>query len=235
MENVRIVLCRPEGAINIGSVCRAMKTMGLSRLYIVNESQDLDKLWIRNMAVHAYEIYENAHFCTSLKEALDGTSLSAGITRRRGKGRKFFSHLPEEFADRVLSIQGESALVFGNEQNGLNDDELALCNGAVHIPSNPEFPSLNLSHAVQVMTAALWRASERDRVGSYNPVSGNELDQLVNTIHITLDSLGYFIKSDPGATDTFFKDIFARAALSKREAGLMDKIFKKILYLKTDS
>ena len=233
LDNIRIILCRPEGAINIGSVCRAMKTMGLSRLYIVKPSRNLDNEWVRNMAVHAYSLYENAWFYDTLEEALEGVSLSAGITRRRGNRRKFFSHLPEEFARRALSLQGESALVFGNEQNGLNDRELSCCHMAVHIPSNPEFPSLNLSHAVQVMTASLWRESEGGRIGKYTPISGGEAEDLIRTIHETLDDLGYFIKSDPYDTDTYFRDIIARAALSKREARLMEKIFTKIRYLKS--
>jgi len=231
-DKIRIVLCRPEGAVNIGSVCRAMKTMGLSQLYLVNPAVELDEQWIRNMAVHAYEIYESARYCPDLESALEGVSLSAGITRRRGSRRKFFSHLPEEFAERALSLDGESALVFGNEQSGLSEEELACCHTAVHIPSNPEFPSLNLSHAVQVMTAALWRASEGERVGKYLPISDGEIEKLVVTIHETLQGLDYFIKSDPDDTDRFFRDIFARAALSKRESRLMEKIFTKIHYLK---
>ncbi len=233
LDNVRIVLCRPEGAINIGSVCRAMKTMGLSRLSIVNQARNLEKEWIRNMSVHAYSLYENARFYDNLEEALEGVSLSAGITRRRGSRRKYFSHLPEEFAERALSLEGDSALVFGNEQNGLTDEELACCHTAVHIPSNPDFPSLNLSHAVQIMTAALWRESEGERVGRYTPITNDETENLVKTIHETLDNLDYFVKSDPDDTDTYFRDIFARAALSKKEARQMEKIFTKIRFLKS--
>jgi tRNA/rRNA methyltransferase len=233
LENIRIVLCRPEGAINVGSVCRAMKTMGLSRLYIVNPARNLENEWIRNMSVHAYEIYEKAHFPETLLDALENCTLSAGITRRRGKGRKFFSYLPEEFAQRALSLEGESALVFGNEQNGLTDAELAHCNAAVHIPSNPSYPSLNLSHAVQVLTTALWRESAGERVGKYTPISNNERDELVEHINHTLSSLDYFIKTDSDETDIFFQDILARAALSRREAQQMKNIFKHIYYSKS--
>ncbi|MDC7218831.1 MAG: RNA methyltransferase [Spirochaetales bacterium] len=231
LDNIRIVLCRPEGSINIGSVCRAMKTMGLSRLYIVNPQRNLEKEWIRNMAVHAYEIYEKAEFPESLAEALEGCALSAGITRRRGTKRKFFSHLPEEFAAKALSLEGEAALVFGNERNGLKDDELACCNAAVHIPSNPDYPSLNLSHAVQVMTAALWRESAGERVAKYTPISDKDREAIVDTIHTTLDCFNYFQSSDPDDIDAFFRDILARAALSKKEARVMENIFMKIRYM----
>lgn len=232
MDRIHIVLCRPEGAINIGSVCRAMKTMGLTRLSLVQPLFDRDDPWIRNMAVHAMDIYENARTYPSMEEAVKDVSLVAGITRRRGSRRKYFSLLPEEFAEMAAASEGSSALVFGNEQNGLTDGELSFCHAAVHIPANPEFPSLNLSHAVQVMTAALWRQQQGNRVGRYTPINRDDLDDLVGTIHQTLDDLGYFVKSDPDHTDIFFRDILARAALSKGEARLMKKIFKKIRFLK---
>ena len=233
MKNIRIVLCQPEGAINIGSVCRAMKTMGLSRLCIVNESETLDRIWLKKMALHAYDIYEKALFYSSLGDALSGTNLSAAITRRRGTYRKFFSLLPEEFAEKALSLEGESALVFGNEKNGLSDEEISFCNTAVHIPSHPDFPSLNLSHAVQVMTSTLWRASQGDSVVRYIPVDERGINQLVETIHETLEGMDYFVKCKPEETDIFFRDILARAALNKKEAHIMEKIFTKIRFLKS--
>lgn len=232
LNHIRIILCRPEGAINIGSVCRAMKAMGLTRLYIVNETPDIDRLWIKKMALQSHHIYEEAKHCSSLNEALEGTSLSAGVTRRRGKQRKMFSYLPEEFAKKTFVIEGEVALVFGNEQNGLNDAEVNCCNAAVHIPSHPDFPSLNLSHAVQVLTTALWRESQQEQIESYTPVKREKLEELIGTIHVTLKDLGIFHKSKPQEMDGFFRDIFARAALNEQEAQLMDKIFLTLRYIR---
>ncbi len=128
LDRVHIVLCRPEGALNVGSVCRAMKSMGLKKLTIVSPAPfDNDEVF--QMAIHAREIYENAHVTASLPEALAGTVLSAGITRRRGVRRKWFSVLPEELAEKAASLDsGNIALVFGNEQSGLSDEELKQCN-----------------------------------------------------------------------------------------------------------
>lgn len=235
LDRVVIVLCRPEGALNVGAACRAMKSMGLGRLTLV-EPEPLDVDEVYKMAIHAKELYDGAVVVDTLEKALTGTVLSAGTTRRRGVKRKFFSILPEEFADKAASTaEGDTALVFGNEQGGLTVEELALCNLAVHIPSSPEFPSLNLSHAVQVMTAALWRRAIGEETGSYRPVDREGIEEIVRTVHDTLDSVGYFDKADRFHTDRYFRDILARSAMSRREARHMIKVFRKLRYLREDS
>ncbi len=232
LDRVHIVLCRPEGALNVGSVCRAMKSMGLKKLTIVSPAPfDNDEVF--QMAIHAREIYENACVTASLSEALAGTVLSAGITRRRGVRRKWFSVLPEELAEKAASLDsGNIALVFGNEQSGLSDEELKQCNIACHIPTSPEFPSLNLSHAVQIVTSAFYRQSIGSFSGGYNPIPREELDELVVVIHDSLDAMNYFKGADGLHTDRYFRDILARAGLSIREARHLEKIFRKLQFMR---
>jgi TrmH family RNA methyltransferase len=234
LDRVIIVLCRPEGALNVGATCRAMKTMGLRRLSLVApEPMDVDEVY--KMAIHAREIYDGAEVHESLEGALTGTVLSAGTTRRRGVRRKSFSILPEDFAEKAAATaEGDTALVFGNEQGGLTVDELASCNLAVHIPSSPEFPSLNLSHAVQVMTAALWRRAIGEETGSYRPTDREGVEEVVRAIHDALDAAGYFDRADRFYTDRYFRDILARAAMSRREARHMIKVFRKLRYIRED-
>ena len=140
-----VILCRAEEGGNVGSACRAMKTMGVSRLVLAG-CPDYDEGRVRMMAVHAFDVYESAERFPDLASALAGFSLSGGFTRRRGEKRKAFSHSVEGFAAFALGRQGgDAALVFGNERTGLTELELGLCSLAVHIPSSEEFPSLNLS------------------------------------------------------------------------------------------
>ncbi len=234
-DRIVVVLCHPEGGINVGSVCRAMKTMGLSRLTIVGDPGVLNRKSLSIMAVHSSEIFKNARICGDINEALEGTVLSAGVTRRRGSKRKFFSLLPEEFAARAAETgEGDVAVVFGNEQHGLTGEEIAACSTAVHIPSNPDFPSLNLSHAVQVIAAALFREHLGDRTGRYTPIDRAGVEDLTATVHEALDAVGYFDKADRFFTDRFFRDILTRAALSPREAAHLTKVFRKIRYLKAE-
>ncbi len=232
LDRVRVVLARPEGARNVGAVCRAMKSMGLTQLVLVSPTWfDQDEVY--QAAIHAREIYDGAKRFYCLGDALAGTVLSAGITRRRGARRKWFSLLPEELAEKAASLaEGEIALVFGNERTGLSDEELNHCNVACHIPSSPDFPSLNLSHAVQVVAYAFWRRSLGEKTGGYEPVAREEVDHLVSVIHDSLEAMHYFKSADRFHTDRYFRDILARASLSVREARHMEKIFRKLQYLK---
>lgn len=234
LDRVKVVLARPEGARNVGAVCRAMKSMGLKNLVLVSPSWfDPDEVY--QSAIHARELYDGAERFYDLNEALAGTAISAGITRRRGSRRKWFSILPEELAEKSASLDsGVTALVFGNERTGLSDEELNCCNIACHIPTSPEFPSLNLSHAVQLITAAFWRQSIGERTGGYNPVSRGEVDHLVSVIHDSLEAMNYFKAADRFHTDRYFRDILARSSLSVKEARHMEKIFRKLQYLRSD-
>ena len=155
-DRITIVLMDPQDGANIGSVCRAMKTMGLSRLCIVT-SREHDDSRIRSLSVHAYDVYENRTQFTTLEEALEGFSLSVAATRRHGRFRKFSAASPEELAGQLTTFgQGHVAIVFGRESDGLTDEEVNLCNRVVTIPTSPAFPSLNLSQAVQIICYALF-------------------------------------------------------------------------------
>jgi len=233
LDRVRVVLCRPEGASNVGAVCRSMKTMGISKLVLVNPAE-FSEDEVYRMAIHARDVYDNSLVYTNLEEALGGTALTTGITRRRGVKRKWSSIPPEELARKIASSSsGECAIVFGNEQSGLSDEELRQCNAACHIPSSSNFPSLNLSHAVQVIAAYLYRESIGDYDGSFTPVTRDQIEALAMTIHDALEALNYFKTADKQHTRIFFRDILARAQLSKKEAKHLEKIFRKLRYLQT--
>ena len=253
LDRVDVVLARPAGALNVGACCRAMKSMGLKSL-ILAAPEEMRRDEVFTMALHARDVYENAAVYDNLESALAGTVLSAGITRRRGARRKWFSLLPEELAERAASAvsadsagAGRVAVVFGGERDGLSDEELACCNLACHIPSSPDFPSLNLSHAVQLTASAFWRRSinGRNDAGRGGGSGGREaegfhsldrarVDNLTAVIHGSLEAMNYFKSADPLYTDRFFRDILARAALSVREARHMEKIFRKLQYLKAE-
>ena len=228
-SDIRIVLVRPKEDRNIGSVCRAMKTMGFGTLYIVGH-ETIDRSETAITAVHAVDVLENAVHCETLEEAVRDSVLVAGISRRRGKWRKYFALTPEQLAERVNSIrEGACALVFGNEASGLNAEELAKCHMVVRIPSSPRFPSLNLSHAVQIITYQIYRRlSAPGNAETFLPISGSALDGLVSLMIASLANIGFFTQGDPGEMSVFLRDILARAALEQREADRLAGIFRKI-------
>ena len=232
LDHIIVVLENPQSGKNVGSVCRAMKNMGLSRLTIAGHTE-VDREAAAVTAIHAVDILENALFVPSVEEAVKGTVLSAGLSRRRGKKRKYFSLFPEELARRVLEIgEGDVALVFGNEVSGLSEEDMAHCNVAVKIPTSDEFPSLNLSHAVQVTAYEIYKTLTLNKGGlhprGYRPIDREELQGLTDSITADLKEIGFFKQVGPEDMGAFFRDVFSRAALSRGEADRMARIFTKI-------
>src|SRR5438552_2535972 len=158
MPPIRIVLCRPNHPGNIGAAARAMKAMGLSDLrlvaperYPVKEDQ-----W---MATNAVDVLERATVHATLNEAIHDCVAAFALSAR-----------PREWSPQVLDVRSAAAravemdapvaFVFGNETAGLTNEELFACQFLVHIPANPQFSSLNLAQAVQVVAYELRMAAE---------------------------------------------------------------------------
>jgi tRNA/rRNA methyltransferase/tRNA (cytidine32/uridine32-2'-O)-methyltransferase len=123
--------------------------------------------------------------------------------------------------------------VFGNERTGLEDQELALCNLASHIPSSDAFPSLNLSHAVQIYAYELFRAlaEPAEAKGHWVPLDRTAIDDLVRQVSGSLERIGFYRQPGREAQERYFRDIFSRAGLTRREADYMEEIFSKAAWL----
>jgi TrmH family RNA methyltransferase len=231
--DVRFVLVRPRDPRNVGAACRAMKTMGFTSLAVVLGPL-IDPEQAGVLAHHARDVLEGALFCTDLEQAIGDASLVAGTTRRRGRDRKYFTLFPEQFAERAASAgAGTVAVLFGNEETGLTDAELARCHLAVTIPSAPAFPSLNLSHAVQVVAYELARALDRPHRSPFAPIAGREIDDLASLIVRSLAAIGFRNPRGLESLAVFFRDVVARAGLSPGEASRLGVMFRKIAGLKT--
>lgn len=225
-NTLSVVLCRVEGAINVGAACRAMKTMGFSRLALAS-CPAYDETDVRMHALHAFDVYEAAARYQTLAAALEGHALVAGFTRRTGQRRKE-SVAVDDFA-RSLSARpgGTVAFVFGNERDGLSDAELALCDEAVSIPTSPLFPSLNLSHAVQI---ACWEARKslaQDAVlAASRPVATRgRIDEAAEAMVAALHSAGMFKMAGGPEAVAFVRSVVARAGLSEPELDRFSDLF----------
>jgi tRNA/rRNA methyltransferase len=227
-REIRFVLVRPKESRNVGAACRALKVMGFSSLAIVMDTL-IDPQSAKALAHYAADVLEGARVCTDLRDALEDAVLIVGTTRRRGKRRKYFSLFPEQLAERVASIsEGTVAILFGNEDTGLTDEELSLCHLAVTIPTSADFQSLNLSHAVQIICYEIRRALSKDHLTPFAPISAVEVDSLVGVITKSLKAIGFFRLVGPERMAVFLKDIIARAGLSVNEARRLGVTFKKI-------
>jgi tRNA/rRNA methyltransferase/tRNA (cytidine32/uridine32-2'-O)-methyltransferase len=237
-DDVVIVLSRPEEAGNVGAVCRAMKNMGLSRLRLAASDFGGNEAVIRARAVHAGDIWEQAETFASLGAAVADCAMVIGTTRRRGRHRKQVSMTPSETAVFLQSRPGPAALVFGNERTGLEDDELELCNFASHIPVDEAFPSLNLSHAVQVYAYEIFKvlggtespaSTEAPPAvkGQWVPMDQTAIADLVKEVTDNLLSLGFYRQRGREEQELFFRDIFSRSALTEREGRYFGDIIAK--------
>ncbi|MFO7535761.1 MAG: RNA methyltransferase [Kiritimatiellia bacterium] len=159
LDRIRIVLVNPLYGGNVGSVCRAMANTGLSELVVV-APPGLDMEEARKMAVGAKPILEARREVATLAEAVADCGLVMGATARLGLYRQHAAS-PREVAPRALeeAEKGPVALVFGREDKGLFNEEIALCTHLIRIPSHPNYVSLNLAQAVMVCAYELFVAS----------------------------------------------------------------------------
>lgn len=224
LANIRIVLCQTSHPGNIGSTARAMKTMGLGRLMLVSPKQfphaEADAL-----ASGATDVLANAVVTNTLDEALAGTVLAIGMTARR----RDLSHPMlglREAAQRMLDTvpSGEVALVFGTEMFGLSNDELDRCQLAAHIPTNPDYSSLNLAAAVQVaayelsMTAAAWTVPDAPQ---RELASHDDLERFYAHLEQSMIAARFLNPEMPKRLMTRLRRLFARAQLEKEEVNIL--------------
>jgi tRNA/rRNA methyltransferase/tRNA (cytidine32/uridine32-2'-O)-methyltransferase len=263
LSDVIIVLSRPAEAGNVGAVCRAMKNMGLSRLRLAAPEFSIsdveakeassagpvlseagfgyggNQAILRARAIHAADLWEKAETFDTLAAAVKDCSLVVGTTRRRGRHRKQITMTPAEIAAFLRDRPGKAALVFGNERTGLEDDELELCNLASHVPVDEAFPSLNLSHAVQIYAYELFNALSghspgEDAVkGQWVPLDQEAIDALARKITGNLKTIGFYKQAGMEERERFFRDVFSRAALTEREGSYFADIIAKAARLVT--
>lgn len=230
LSRIRIVLCRPSHPGNIGAAARAMKTMGLSRLCLVSPKQFPDPE-ADTRATGAVDLLQQAEIYPSLKKALAGAVFVVGLSaRRRDLGPEIGE--PREMVARLLAAaaEGEVALVFGNETMGLSNDEIQLCHAAVSIPTNPDFSSLNLGSAVQVLCYEVRMAAFADRP----PVSDtlatpfvsptathSEVEGFYEHLESVMTTTGFFNPEHPGRLIPKLRRLFGRIRLERDEVNIL--------------
>ena len=234
LDRIEIVLCDTQDGANIGSACRAMKTMGLSHLTLVTDNE-YDENRVHTLALHAFDLYENRKQFTDLHEALKDSVLTVAATRRHGKDRKFSCVDPHELATRVINSTGKGkiSIVFGCEANGLSDEQVNECSMVVTIPTSEKFPSLNLAQAVQIICYELFQ-NLKEYPNESHAVPKERVDQATEKCIKALDRIGYFkVDEERENTKVFLSDTFARASYTQSEIVRMEKVFEKASLIST--
>ena len=214
---LRVVLVEPEGKVNVGFVARTCVNFGVDELYLVNPKAEIDEEALR-YAAKAKGFLEDASIVGSLDEALEGVGVSVCTTSRSGQRHDVLRHTitAEELARR-MHRWSSMALVFGRESTGLTRAELAKCHLAVTIPANPEYPVLNLSHAVAVILYELWKARSGVATAFYETADTETLRLVEKYVSRLIQLLGI---PEPKRTlvPLSVRRILYQAAPSKAEA-----------------
>ncbi|MDZ7663398.1 tRNA (cytosine(32)/uridine(32)-2'-O)-methyltransferase TrmJ [Thiohalophilus sp.] len=235
LSRVRVVLVSTSHPGNIGAVARAMKNMGLTQLVLVNPAE-FPSGEARARASGATDILEQARVVTSMEAAVAGCAVVLGASARL-RSIPWPSLDPRAAADKVLDVveSADAALVFGRENNGLSNDELDRCNYLVHIPANPDYSSLNIAAATQVLVyelrmSLLEQAGRRDnRFHSDQPrATADELERLYKHLQQTLTELDFLKPSAPRQIMRRLRRLFGRAELDRMEINILRGILSAI-------
>lgn len=242
-EKIKFVLVETSNAGNIGAVARAMKTMGLSRLALVNPCEFRTyKCFSR--ASGAADLLDNALVCETLEEAIADCSLVVG-TSARLRSLSWPQIEPHDFTDVLGAVDAEAkiAVVFGRERSGLSNSELALCSQLVVIPSVADFSSLNIAAAVQVIAYEVRRAVlannlAHDQSGEIKPqgkvqpgdlpATHEELEHMYSHLESTMLNTGYLDPDNPRMMMPRFRRLFNRTALNRSEVQLLRGLFASL-------
>lgn len=232
LTNIRIVLVETSHPGNIGAAARAMKTMALDALHLVSPKSFPDAQ-ATAMASGADDVLTRATVWSSLPDALQGCSLVFGCTAR-SRSLAWPAVTPRQAADvvRQCADQQGVAFVFGREQSGLTNDELAVCHHAVHIPANPNYSSLNLAAAVQVMAYELFVQQHERTIGDEATVrwiDAADLEGFYQHFAESLQHVGFFDVGNPKIVMRRLRRLFSRTRMDENEHNILRGFFRAVL------
>jgi len=224
LSHIRIVLSHTSHPGNIGAAARAMKTMGIASLYLVNPKKfpdaDADA-----RASGAVDVLRAACVCSNLSEALRGTVYALAVSARRRE----LAYASTEARSAALGLvaaarDGEVAIVFGTEMSGLTNEEILQCRAATHIPTDPACSSLNLAAAVQVMAyearvaavgATLLGSSEAE------PARHEDVENFYVHLEQSLLASGFLDPANPKRLLPRLRRLFGRVRLEQEEVNIL--------------
>lgn len=228
LDRISMVLVEPAGPLNVGSVARVMKNMGLKHLILVNPQCEYLGEDARKMAVHGMEILHSARVVETLPEALQGCQRAIATA-----GRDRACPLPLEPPRTTLPwlLDAPSALIFGREDRGLTNLELSYAQRVVRIPSSSDYASLNLAQSVAICAYELYVAAggtENLTPVSAAPAPIELLEKYYDLLQALLLRIGYLYPHTAAARMEKFRRLYNRAQLSGEEASMLLGILRQV-------
>jgi tRNA (cytidine32/uridine32-2'-O)-methyltransferase len=226
LQNIRIVMVATTHPGNVGAAARAMHNMCISRLALVDPQCPIGDIAYAR-ASGANVILDNRETYADLRSAIADCNPVIAITARR-RSLPWPELAPREMAESLFALDDsrQVALVFGREHSGLSNDELQMCNQMVCIPTNPEFSSLNVASAIQVLCYELFRyqstpyqvpaPSEPDQ-----PASSAEFEGYIDHLRQTLDDCGFLNPQQPEMIMQRLRRLYLRSELSHSEINIL--------------
>ena len=235
LANVSVILVEPATPGNIGSAARAMKTMGLNDLVVVNGPAEFAEHQQAIMLGHgAGDILKHARAVTTWEAATEGVHWLVGTTHR--KRRAQFPQIVEarQAAAKIAGISQDNrvGIVFGREEAGLTDAELRRCHDIASVPQAAEHPSLNLAQAVMLFAYEIYLASLGEvPAPRYNLATVHEVESVLNHLAESLGKIGF--RPHQGDPESFLRSLrraVSRAPLEKRDCNVLHRICQQIDY-----
>lgn len=236
-DNIRMVLVNTTHPGNIGAAARALKNMGLSRLVLVDPLEYPSER-ARWRAANALDVMDKIQVVSTLDEAVADCALVIG-TSARERRIPWPLLTPRECGDRVWteSARHQVAIVFGREDRGLTNEELQKCHFHVHIPANPEYSSLNVAAALQVVAYEVRMSALAAEQGGV-PVHFDDWDQppaqlqdvemYFTHLEETLTRLGFLTADNPRQTMTRLRRLYNRVRLDQMELGILRGVLTSV-------
>ncbi|CAA0082840.1 tRNA (cytidine/uridine-2'-O-)-methyltransferase TrmJ [BD1-7 clade bacterium] len=244
LDRIRIVLVNTTHPGNIGGVARAMKNMGLNKLYLVEPKRfpDEEAVW---RSGHASDVLDDAIVTRDLDEALEGCGLVIGTSARERRIPWPLMN-PREAAAECINEKGDHdvAIVFGREDRGLTNEELQKCHLHLNIPTNDEYSSLNLAAAVQVVAYELRMTALGDGLPSMKadvadkrewdvkPASSGAMELFFDHLQQVLVDIEFLDLNTPRQTMTRMRRLFNRVRMDEMELAMMRGILRNIQRVK---
>ncbi|WP_185840569.1 tRNA (cytosine(32)/uridine(32)-2'-O)-methyltransferase TrmJ [Vibrio cholerae] len=234
LERVKVVLVGTTHSGNIGSAARAMKVMGLSQMVLVDPQCQVDAQAIA-LAAGASEIALNAQIYPTLEAAVADCGLVVG-TSARSRTLEWPMLEPRECGEKLISEanQHSVAMVFGRERTGLTNDELQLCHYHVCVPANPEYSSLNLAMAVQLLSyevrmayLALQQSSQSSTLQEEYP-HHQELERFYAHLEQVIMQTEFISAQQPGQVMNKLRRMFTRARPEAQEINILRGILTSV-------
>jgi tRNA/rRNA methyltransferase len=235
-QRLRFVLVEPSHPGNIGAAARAMKTMGFSELVLVNPRfpDALHDLEAIAFASGAQDVLAAARVAGSIEEALEGCNFAAALSARL---REFSPPVtePRALAGQLAADESlHAALVFGNERYGLPNAAVEKCNVLINIPANPEYSSLNLAQAVQVLAYECRMAAGSERsdsgIGFHGQAAGvAQIEGMFAHLEQALVAIEFLDADNPKKLMPRLRRLFSRSGLETEEVNILRGIANQIL------